>query len=124
MQSKSGFNRKSVKIKPAPKLLKWATFEPMEVNEALIDKLATLSRLELSGAEKLDMGRELERMISFVNKLQELDLSGTPPLLQMNANQNIWRADFAEESLTREQALQSASEANDNFFKVPKVIKK
>jgi len=63
-------------------------------------------------------------MISFVEKLDELDLEGTEPLLHMSANVNVLRDDEVKGSITREEALQNAPAHDDNFFKVPKVIKK
>jgi len=63
-------------------------------------------------------------MISFVEKLNELDLEGTEPLLHMSENVNVLREDEVKGSITREEALKNAPAHDDKFFKVPKVIKK
>ena len=63
-------------------------------------------------------------MISFVEKLDELDLEGTEPLLHMSDNVNVLRADEIKGSVSREEALKNAPVHDDKFFKVPKVIKK
>jgi aspartyl-tRNA(Asn)/glutamyl-tRNA(Gln) amidotransferase subunit C len=96
----------------------------MEVTGALVDKLAHLSRLEFNTAEKEEIKNDLQRMISFVEKLDELDLEGTEPLLHMSENVNVLREDEVKGSITREDALKNAPAHDDKFFKVPKVIKK
>ena len=96
----------------------------MEVTGALVDKLAQLSRLEFNAAEKEEIKNDLQRMISFVEKLDELDLEGTEPLLHMSANVNVLRDDEVKGSIAREEALKNAPAHDDKFFKVPKVIKK
>jgi len=95
----------------------------MEVTGALIDKLAHLSRLEFNAADKEEIKNDLQRMISFVEKLDELDLEGTEPLLHMSANVNVLRDDEVKGSVSREEALKNAPAHDDKFFKVPKVIK-
>ena len=96
----------------------------MEVTGALVDKLANLSRLEFNAADKEEIKNDLQRMISFVEKLDELDLEGTEPLLHMSENVNVLRDDEVKGSITREEALKNAPAHDDKFFKVPKVIKK
>ena len=96
----------------------------MEVTGALVDKVAHLSRLEFNASEKEEIKNDLQRMISFVEKLDELDLKGTEPLLHMSANVNVLRDDEVKGSITREEALKNAPAHDDKFFKVPKVIKK
>ena len=65
-----------------------------------------------------------QRMISFVEKLDELDLEGTEPLLHMSSNVNVLRDDEVKGSVSRDEALKTAPAHDDKFFKVPKVIKK
>ena len=96
----------------------------MEVNDALLDKLADLARLYIDPAEKEGLKKDLQRMISFVEKLQELDTSGTAPLLQMSDSVNVLRDDVMQGSVSREEALKNAPDTDGVFFKVPKVIKK
>jgi len=96
----------------------------MEVTDALVDKLAHLSRLEFNAVDKEEIKNDLQRMISFVEKLDELDLEGTEPLLHMSSNVNVLRDDEVKGSVTRAEALKNAPAHNDKFFKVPKVIKK
>jgi len=96
----------------------------MEVTGALVDKLAHLSRLEFNATDKEEIKNDLQRMISFVEKLDELDLEGTEPLLHMSSNVNVLRDDEVKDSVSRNEALKNAPAHDDKFFKVPKVIKK
>lgn len=96
----------------------------MEVNDALVDKLANLARLKFDDAEKESIKNDLQKMIQFVEKLNELDTTGVEPLLHMSDNINILRSDEIKGSMTREAGLQNAANHDEQFFKVPKVIKK
>ena len=96
----------------------------MEVNDAMIEKLAHLARLKFNDAEKEEIKYDLQRMISFVEKLNELDLEGVEPLVHMTDEINVLREDEVKGSISREEALKNAPLHDDQFFKVPKVIKK
>lgn len=96
----------------------------MEVNDIIVEKLANLSRLQFDAAEKEAIKNDLQKMIGFVEKLNELDTSGVEPLLHMSGNINVLRADEVKGSISREDALKNAPVHDTHFFKVPKVIKK
>ena len=96
----------------------------MEVNDALVNKLAHLSKLHFNDEQKTEIKDDLQKMIAFVEKLNELDTKGVTPLMHMSGEINVLREDEIKGSITREQALQNAPAHNDLFFKVPKVIKK
>ena len=97
---------------------------PMEVNDAMVDKLADLAKLEFNDAEKQEIKHDLQRMIAFVEKLNELDLTGIEPMLHMSDEVNVLREDEIKGSISREEALKNAPLHDERFFKVPKVIKK
>jgi aspartyl-tRNA(Asn)/glutamyl-tRNA(Gln) amidotransferase subunit C len=96
----------------------------MEVNDQLVDKLAHLSRLQFTDTEKAGIKNDLQRMIGFVEKLNELDLAGVEPLLHMSPEVNVLREDEIRGSVSRSAALSNAPLHDEQFFKVPKVIKK
>jgi len=99
-------------------------FCSMEVNDALVDKLANLARLQFNDEEKSGIKNDLQRMIQFVEKLNELDTTGVAPLLHMSDNVNVLREDEIKGSIGSEEALKNAPLHDQQFFKVPKVIKK
>ncbi len=96
----------------------------MEVNDAMVDKLAHLARLKFNETEKAEIKNDLQRMIGFVEKLNELDLQGVAPQLHMSEDVNVLRNDEVKGSVSREEALKNAPLHDEEFFKVPKVIKK
>ena len=96
----------------------------MEVNDTLVAKLANLARLNFDDAEKVAIKNDLQKMIHFVEKLNELDTTGVEPLLHMSDNINVLREDDVKGSISREAGLQNAAIHDELFFKVPKVIKK
>ena len=96
----------------------------MQVNEELVDHLARLSRLHYSASEKKEILADLEQMIQFVEKLNELDTSGLEPVLHMSHEENRLRSDSIKGSITTPEALKNATDSQGSFFTVPKVIKK
>jgi aspartyl-tRNA(Asn)/glutamyl-tRNA(Gln) amidotransferase subunit C len=96
----------------------------MNVNDALVEKLANLSRLEFDETEKEEIKNDLEKMIGFIDKLNELDTTGVAPLLHMSENVNVFREDEVKGEIDREEVFRNAPLHDEKFFKVPKVIKK
>ncbi|MEP7166051.1 MAG: Asp-tRNA(Asn)/Glu-tRNA(Gln) amidotransferase subunit GatC [Ferruginibacter sp.] len=96
----------------------------MEINDALVDKLAMLSRLHFNDTEKTAIKNDLEKMIRFVDKLNELDTAGVEPLMHISNNVNILREDEPARGCSREEALLNSPMKDEQFFKVPKVISK
>ena len=94
----------------------------MEINDAMVEKLAHLSRLQFDATEKAAIREDLQQMIGFVEKLNELNLDGVPPLLFMTSEVNVLRDDEVKGSISRDSALSNAPLHDDVFFKVPKVI--
>jgi aspartyl-tRNA(Asn)/glutamyl-tRNA(Gln) amidotransferase subunit C len=95
----------------------------MEVNNQMVEKLAHLSRLQFNENEKAEIKNDLQRTIVFVEKLNELNLDGVEPLLHMSDEVNVLREDEIKGSISRNEALKNAPLHDEQFFKVPKVIK-
>lgn len=96
----------------------------MEINEATVDKLASLSKLAFNAEEKKELITDLQSMLNFVNTLQSLDTAAVEPLLHISPNQNVLRADKVVAEISHNEALSNARLKDEQFFKVPKVIKK
>ncbi len=96
----------------------------MKITDELIDELAHLARLEFASEDKEGLKADLERMINFVEKLNEVNTDGVQPLLHISPRMNVLREDEVQGSISREEALQNAPAKNEVFFLVPKVIKK
>lgn len=95
----------------------------MEVNDALVENLCKLACLEFDAAGKQEIKKDLQNMIGFVEKLNELDLRDTEPLLNMGEETNVLREDIPEMPLDHSTALANAPNANELYFKVPQVVK-
>lgn len=96
----------------------------MKVNDELVNKLAYLSRISFSVSEKQSIMADLQRMISFIDKLREVNTDHVEPLLHITENVNVQRSDEVKGQLPAREALKNAAFHDNNFFKVPKVIKK
>jgi aspartyl-tRNA(Asn)/glutamyl-tRNA(Gln) amidotransferase subunit C len=95
----------------------------MEVNDALVDNLCKLACLDFDMAGKQEIKKDLQKMIGFVEKLDELDLRDVAPLLYMGEETNVLREDTTEKPLSRSAALKNAPMTDEQYFKVPQVIK-
>lgn len=96
----------------------------MEVNDALIDKLANLAKLRFNENEKEGIKNDLQNMLGLIEKMDELDTEGVEPLLHMTGNINVLREDEMKGSISSNEALENAGQKRPPFFIVPKVIKK
>ena len=96
----------------------------MQVDQSLVTHLAHLSRLNVA-PEKMDqLVSDMQDLVGFVEKLNELDTTGTAPLMHMGNTFNVLRSDVIEGSISREDALQNAPDQNGTFITVPNVIQK
>ncbi len=84
--------------------------------------VALLSRLELEPGEAESYAADLDRILHYVEKLKELDTTGVPPTSHSFPMSNVFREDIVRPSLSNEQALANAPEAEEGCFKVPAVL--
>ena len=96
----------------------------MEVNDELVDKLAGLAMLTFNAQEKEAIKNDLQKMLEFIKKLEEVNTDGVKPLLHMTQSVNVLRDDIITGTCTSEEALSNAPLKDSRFFKVPTVIKK
>ena len=96
----------------------------MDVNDAMIEKLANLAKLKFDDTEKVQIKNDLQNMIGFIEKMNDVDTADVKPLLHMTANVNILREDVVTGSITNKEAMQNAANKKVPFFIVPKVIRK
>jgi aspartyl-tRNA(Asn)/glutamyl-tRNA(Gln) amidotransferase subunit C len=96
----------------------------MELNKEMVAKLAKLAQLEFNPEETESIRIDLQQMIGFVEKLNEIDTEGILPLTHISKTENSLREDMVQGSVDTETALSNAPERLEQFFTVPKVIKK
>ena len=96
----------------------------MQLNNETIARIAHLARLEVSEAEKETLLKDMNKILSFMEKLNELDTTGVEPLIYLSDEVNVLREDVVKQEITVEEALQNAPNQDGRYFKVAKVIDK
>ncbi|MCB0501656.1 MAG: Asp-tRNA(Asn)/Glu-tRNA(Gln) amidotransferase subunit GatC [Bacteroidetes bacterium] len=94
----------------------------MKVDGALIDRLAELSKLEFNEKEKIEIQKDLSNILSFMEKLNEVNTDDVEPLVYINEDVNVVREDVVKDVLKQEEVLKNAPIKDDTYIKVPKVI--
>lgn len=87
-----------------------------------VEEVAHLARLEFNDEAKAEILNDMNRMLTFVNKLSELNTENVEPLIYMTNEKNILREDVPEITLTQKEALKNAPKKDSDYFKAPKVI--
>jgi aspartyl-tRNA(Asn)/glutamyl-tRNA(Gln) amidotransferase subunit C len=112
----------------------------MKVTEKDVAYVADLANLELTDEERMGMLRDLNSILEYIDRLNELDTSDVPPMAQVSDRYGVneakqgtdrfadaTREDILEglrKSLPHEEAVANAPDADEDFFKVPKVIER
>jgi|SRR5581483_10237842 len=102
----------------------------MKVSDKDVDHVADLANLELTSDERSRMLRDLNSILEYIGRLNELDTSDVEPMAQILAGDHLggsMREDIREglrPSLPHHEALANAPQADGTFFKVPKVIER
>lgn len=92
------------------------------VSDETMDNLSILAKLELSPEEKEQAKREMNKMLHYIHKLDELDTADAVPMSHIFPIQNVFREDTKESSDNRQDILKNAPAQKDGSFKVPKTI--
>ena len=96
----------------------------MEVNNKLIQDIAKLSKLKFEDSAAAKMKEDLNKILAFVDKLNEIDTEDVSPLIYMSKEVNVLRADEITEETSQKDALKNAPQKDSDYFKVPTVLKK
>ncbi|MEM9547700.1 MAG: Asp-tRNA(Asn)/Glu-tRNA(Gln) amidotransferase subunit GatC [Bacteroidota bacterium] len=96
----------------------------MAIEKEVILKLEKLAKLRLSEEEREEIGEDLEKILTMINKLEEIDTSDVEPLVYIHEEVNVLRPDHVEGMLSTEDGLKNAPKRIDDYFAVPKIIKK
>lgn len=96
----------------------------MKIGLDEVDRISKLAKLSFSENEKEKFTEQFNDILSFVERLNELDTQNVEPLLHVIELENVFREDVLQESLPVEDVLRNAPNKTESFFKVPKVIDK
>ena len=96
----------------------------MKIDDQIIDKISGLAYLEFGDEEKEKIRQDLEQILTFVGRLNELETENVEPLVHLSDKSEVLRADSMKPTISIDEALLNAPEKYGRFFKVPKVIRK
>ena len=94
----------------------------MKLTAQEVEYVAHLARLEITPQEKEKFTAQLNDILLYIDKLNELDTKGVEPMSHAIGVTNAFREDSAVESIGTEKTLANAPDARGEFFRVPKVI--
>lgn len=96
----------------------------MKINIDTVDKIAHLARLEFENEGKEQIMKDMNNMLAFIDKLNELDTTNVEPLIYMSDEVNVLREDVITQEITQQEGLKNAPKRDSDYFKVPKMIEK
>ncbi len=94
----------------------------MRITREEVEHVARLARLELSQAEKATMTTQLDAILGYIAKLNELDTTHAEPTSHVIPMVNVFREDQVQPSLPRDEAMANAPDRIEEFFRVPRII--
>ena len=92
------------------------------ISEETIDYGSILAKLELSPEEKEQAGRDMGRLLEYIDKLAELDTGNMEPLSHVLPLENVFREDVVTNGDESSMILENAPEQRDNMFSVPRTF--
>ncbi len=94
----------------------------MKITREEVGRVSALARLNLQEEEKDIYAKQLNQILSYIEKLNELNTDGVEPTSHSMQIKNSMREDIVKESLSQEAALSNAPDKEKGCFKVPKII--
>jgi aspartyl-tRNA(Asn)/glutamyl-tRNA(Gln) amidotransferase subunit C len=93
-----------------------------EITRAAVHKIAQLANLNLGEDETAQLASQLEQILEYIRKLNQLDTKGVPQTAHALPLQNVWREDVVKPCLDRDEVLAAAPDPQDGCFRVPRII--
>ena len=94
----------------------------MNIDKQTLQKIAHLARLEFEEAGAEQMMADMSKILTWVEKLNEVNTEGIEPLTHMSVEENVLRTDNAQAPLSHERGLKNAPKKDSDYFRVPKVL--
>ena len=94
----------------------------MKVDKKTIENTAELAKLYLSDQDKEELTKEMSDIITYVEKISELETSDIKPTDNIADLKNVFREDVVKESIDRSEIEKIAPQYDNNYFVVPKII--
>ena len=94
----------------------------MQITPDLIQYLESLARITLTEDEEKKIGGELQDILTYIDKLNELDTEGVEAMSNCFPLNNVFRADEIRASMSPDEIVANAPESQDGAFVVPKTV--
>ena len=92
------------------------------ISDETMEYVGILAKLELTQEERKEEKKDMERMLDYIDKLNELDTSGVEPMSHVFSVNNVFREDIVEDRDGGEDTLANAPERRERAFVVPKTV--
>ena len=93
-----------------------------KISDETIEYVGILAKLELSGQEKEDAKADMEKMLDYIDTLNELDTDQVEPLVHILPEVNVFREDQVTNGDGRKDSLANAPKAKEDQYIVPKTV--
>jgi len=87
-----------------------------------VEYLSKLARIELTEEEKTKFEKELEKIVEYVSKLNEVNTDNVEPCYHVGKIKNVFREDIPSDFPSKEEIIKNAPQREKNLFKVPRII--
>ncbi len=94
----------------------------MNIDKEVIKKIAHLARLELNEEAEKNMHKDFNKILNWMDKLNEVNTEHVEPLIHMSEEVNVLREDISVNALSHEEALKNAPKKDSDYFRVPKFL--
>jgi len=94
----------------------------MNIDQETIAKIAHLARLEFNADEATELSKDFNKILNWMDKLNELNTDDVAPLIHMSEEVNVLREDVIKQDITHEEALFNAPKKDSDYFRVPKFL--
>ncbi len=96
----------------------------MNLDHGTIEKIAHLARLEVNDVDKDALLHDMNHILTFMDKLNELETEGVEPLIYLTEEVNVFRDDRVASEITVPEALKNAPSHDGAHFRVAKMMEK
>ena len=93
-----------------------------DISRADVEYVAGLAHLTLDEATQDRLVKEMGEILTYMDKLNELDTSKVDPMMHVQEMSNVYREDIVGHSLARDTALKNAPKSDEEYFLVPKIL--
>lgn len=94
----------------------------MKITKEQVTHVANLARLNLTEEEKENMTKDMESIITFIDQINQLDISDVNPTAHIIPINNVFREDIVQKSMDRDELIKNAPVKENGCFSVPKIV--